>query len=95
MPEVPRVGYQIVNLKSVPLRNAPFFDRQFQPTGMRVARVEIDHGDNEVLEIRCAFAVGDELLVVDIIKLKAPIALQGGVVAPDSVYLRDQIAQTL
>src|SRR3972149_2413339 len=74
-------------------RRPPPAGGRAQPPRLRVARVEVDDDEQDVRAVRARLAVGDELVVINLVEAQRVVALQGGVLAPDAVHLGDEAAE--
>src|SRR5690349_18800664 len=60
---------------------------------MSVVRAEIDDNQDNVRSIGGCFAVADQLIVIDGMKLEAPVILERRVVVPNAIDERHQFAE--
>src|SRR5258707_3190006 len=74
MPNVARIGQQVMHLIGFMVAKLKLFESDRNPTRLRSARVQVDDHQNLVREIFRNFTVGNQLLVVDRVKPQAPIA---------------------
>src|SRR5678815_3799910 len=58
-------------------------------------RVEIHDHDDDIAEIFSSFRVANHLLIIDLMKTEAPIALERRIVLANSVHMRDEVFQTV
>src|SRR6185312_5004121 len=103
-PEKSRTGQQVVYLEAALGRQAQCCEVQLQPTRLSVVGIEVDDGEHGVPHGRAGvsaavslagLAVGDEILIVDVMELQTPVALQGGVFATDAIEQCNQPTQAL
>ena len=71
--------------------NSPTGSRT-QP-GLRVVRVQVDHAQDHVRQVRRALGVADDLLVVGLVEPQPAVALEGRVLPPHPVDQRDELAE--
>ena len=69
------------------------FQWQFHKTGLRPGCVEIDNRQNQIVIVRRSFAVADELLVIDCMKLQIVVRLERRILFPNRIYTRDESGQ--
>src|SRR5262249_8575118 len=105
-PEESRSREQVVYLEAALGGEAQGPQVQLQPPGLGVVRVEIDDDEHGVTHGRASatatavleaarFAVGDEILIVDVMELQTPVALQGCVFSADAIDACNQLLQTV
>src|SRR6266540_144411 len=68
---------------------------QLDPSRMDVMRVKVDDDQYDISQILGMLAIAKQLVVIDTMKLQAPIVLKGRVIATDSVDQGDQVVQAL
>src|SRR5260370_16572206 len=95
MPNVARIGQQVMHLIGFMVAKLKLFESDRNPTRLRSARVQVDDHQNLVREIFRNFTVGNQLLVVDQVKPQAPIAMQRWTRLPNRIYARYQLLPPL
>src|SRR5437867_7793920 len=65
LPSVARPGQQVDHHEGMPYVNSQLVHRQFQKSGLFPHGIEIHDRHDDVAFIRCAFAVTDDLIVID------------------------------
>src|SRR5829696_1562831 len=95
LPDVVCIGQQVLDLKRVILVDSQNAEIQFEPPRMPMRGTQIDDDHYDVGTVRSALAVTDYLVVGDVVEPETPIALQGGVLAPDTIDPSDKLAQTV
>src|SRR6185312_16832379 len=102
-PEKSRSGQQIVYLEAAAFGGqAEGSEVQLQPARLGMVGVEVDDREHGVPHgsacVSAAFdlarlAVGDEILIVDVMELQTPVALQGCILTPDAIEQCNQRPQ--
>src|SRR4030095_10807921 len=62
---------------------------------MHVVGTQVHDDQNDVGPIWSPLAVTQQLLVRDRMKVQAPIALQGGILTTDAIYVANKFSQTV
>src|SRR5215471_13048455 len=75
LPRVTGAAQQIGNNIRTTRIDLEMVQRQFKKSGLGVPEVQIDHDYYDVIVVRRTFAVGDELIIIDLMKLQSSIAL--------------------
>ena len=75
-----------------PLRIYPeMFQRELDPSGVRVVWIEIHHYEDDVCQVCSTFRVAEQFLIISRIKLYTPVALQGRILTPNTIYQGDEV----
>src|SRR4029079_16460066 len=62
---------------------------------MSVVRTQVNHHQNDIGPVRCSFAVTEQVVVRDLMKTQAPIAVQGRILTPDVIHAADKFTKTV
>ena len=95
MPNVACIRQQIMYLERFFRAKMKRIEIKGNPPGVPVARIQIHNRQNHVLWIFAHFAVRNQLLVIDRMKGKPGIELQGRTGAPDAIDVGDQVPQAV
>src|SRR5262245_18678695 len=68
-------------------------EAELDPARLHVAGVEVDDGEDEVVAF--LLRVGDQLIVVDLVKLQAPVGLERRVALSDPIEPPDKRAERI
>src|ERR1700716_4357576 len=82
-PDVTLVAQQIVHLVRLLGIECQRLDVEVDPPGLRLMRVEVHHGQDDVAGGGVYFQVGDQLLVIDGAEVQSAVGLQCGIFAAD------------
>src|SRR5687767_7458510 len=95
LPEIARAGEEVVHLIRLLGAYAQVGEFQGQPPRVRVMGIQVHDHQHRVGAVLAALAVGNEGVVVDRVKLQAPVALQRRVAAPDEIQARDEVPEAV
>src|SRR5258706_6981426 len=95
MPQVARVGEQVVDLEGLPARDPKLIEVEVDPARLRMLPIEIDDYQYRVGTLASDLAVADELVVVAAVEAQVPVEVQRGVVTPGHVDASDEIPQSV
>ena len=62
---------------------------------MHVVRTQVDHDENDVGCICGPLAVAEELIILDIMKVQAPVTVQCRIVTADTIHMADEFTETI
>ena len=95
LPLVTRSAQHVLYLKRLMRVQAETIQGKLNPTGLLVTKIEIDDCEDDAGTVVGSLRVGNDLIVIDGMKRKVPIALERGIIAPDLIHPRDQVAQAV
>src|SRR2546423_15383701 len=72
---------------------SPLMEREGDPTALGVMRIEINDGQNDIIQMPGLLAVRDELFVVRLMEFQALVAVQRRVFPADAVDSRNQVGE--
>jgi hypothetical protein len=91
MPEVSGIAQQIMDLKRLLRINPEMFQGEIDPPGMRIVWIQIHHHENDACQVCSIFRVAEQFVVIRGMELQMPIALQGRILTPDTIYQGDEV----
>src|SRR5713101_3926361 len=91
LPEVARIAEQFVHLIRLLGVESEDLEREVHPTGVGMVGVEVHHDQDHVRAVCGALTVTDELIIIDGMKMQAPVAVQSGILPPDAIHPGDKI----
>src|ERR1700679_693645 len=75
------------------MRDGKPFEIEVDPTGLLLGRIKVDSNENPIVTAR--FAVTKQIWIIDRMEVERTVILEGGIVAADSVDLRNQRGETV
>ena len=88
--------WRISGLRRRPVALDPeLFERQVDHAALHVVRVDVDHRQDHVGIVRRALGVREQLVVLGRVEPQPAVGLERGILLPDSVDDRDQLAQAV
>src|SRR5271170_5153315 len=91
MPLVAGAGEEILYFEGCVVGNSETFEVKIDPASLLLSGIKIDGNKNPITS--AGFAVADDVRVIDVVEVESAITLEGWVVAPDLIHLRDQRSQ--
>jgi len=88
MPLIADAGEEILYFEVRVVGNSEPFEVEIDPSSLFLSRIEVDGNENPITS--AGFAVADYVRVIDMVEVKRAVALEGWVVTPDLIHLRDQ-----
>src|SRR5918996_6288781 len=70
-------------------------EREIDPTRLPVVGIQIDHNQDKLGEIFCAFTIADDRIVIDGMKAQTPSVLKSTVFLADTVDPGDKILEAI
>src|ERR1700716_1597005 len=92
VPEIAGAAQQLVSLVAPVAPDTELLQGQRDHARLSVMRIDVDHCEHDVGEVGSGLGVGDQVIVLGRVELKAAIALQSGVFTPTIVDQRDELA---
>src|SRR2546430_311768 len=93
MPSVARAREELVDLERAVRVEAQGIEVELDPAGLRIVRVDVDDGQDDV--VSGGFAVAEDLVVRRVVERQRRILLQCRVLAADAVHARVHIGEVI